>query len=314
MKKGGEHILIVEDSEFNARLLSLAVAELAAVTVVVSGEEALAAMAERDFDVVLLDIMLPDIDGFEVCRRIIEDKGTAAPAIMFVTSLDDSEDEERGLSLGAVDYIYKPIAGPIVRARVNNHLMLSRARRDLLAANEELTRLATIDPLTGIYNRRHFFDLMEREQARAERYQQDYSLMGLDLDHFKSINDTYGHERGDAVLIAVTKAWTRTLRTHDILGRVGGEEFLMFLPQTNGEQAVMAAGRILEATRALEIEDGKGGKFGITASIGIAVPDERCTQSLTICADKALYRAKEDGRDRAVSLSWDTCCGAAAGD
>lgn len=308
MANHAECILIVEDSEFNAQVLSKAVSKLAPVKVAKSGNEALDMVAERDFDVVLLDIMLPDIDGFEVCRRIIETKKTNAPPIIFVTSRDDVEDEEKGLSLGAVDYIYKPVVSSIVQVRVNNHLLLGRARRELLAMNAELERLATTDSLTGIYNRRHFYELMEKELARAGRYKQEYALLALDLDHFKSINDSYGHDRGDAVLASVAVAWTGILRTNDILGRVGGEEFSIFLPQTNKEQAMVAANRLLEVTRELEIPDGNGSSFGVTASIGIAFPTGECRQSLTICADKALYEAKNAGRNQAVCCSWTANC------
>ncbi len=303
-----ESILIVEDSDFNAQVLSKAVSKLVPVTIAKSGAEALDLVAERNFDVVLLDIMLPDIDGFEVCRKIFEMKGPATPSIIFVTSKDDVEDEEKGLSLGAVDYIYKPIVSTIVQARINNHLQLSRARRELVAANMHLTRLAATDPLTGINNRRHFFELMENERARAERYEQDHALMALDLDHFKSINDSHGHDRGDAVLKAVADVWTKALRSHDILGRIGGEEFSAFLPHTNKSQAEATANRMLEAMRQLEIADGKGGVFGVTASIGIAIPGKNCRKSPNICADRALYKAKDGGRDRVVSCSWAAEC------
>lgn len=309
MASHAEHILIVEDSEFNAQVLSKAVSNLAPVTIAKTGSQALDLMAGQDFDVILLDIMLPDIDGFEVCRKIIEIKKSVTPHIIFVTSRNDVDDEKKGLSLGAVDYIYKPIVGSIVQARINNHLMLSRARRELLAMNAELTRLATVDSLTKVYNRRHFYELMEKELARASRYEQGYALIALDLDHFKSINDTHGHDRGDAVLKAVTGAWTDTLRTNDILGRIGGEEFSIFLPQTNKSQAEVAAERLLEATRKLKISDGNGGYFGVTVSMGIAFPAGECRQSLIICADKALYQAKDGERDQAVCCSWTENCG-----
>jgi len=243
-----DHILIVEDSNFNAQVLAHAVSGLAPVTIVETGAEALSAMAAHNFSVVLLDIMLPDIDGFEICRKIISDKGTDAPAILFVTSLEHSDNEEKGLKLGAVDYIEKPIVASIVKARVNNHLNLARARKDLLAVNAELSRLATTDFLTGTNNRRHFFECMDSELARAKRYGHDYALLAIDLDHFKAVNDTFGHDRGDAVLTAVSDAWQKALRAHDILGRVGGEEFSVFLPHVDTGQAMATAERLLAAT------------------------------------------------------------------
>jgi diguanylate cyclase (GGDEF)-like protein len=304
-----QKILIVEDSKFNAQILSKAVVSLAPVNFAVSGEEALGMLGEDDYDVVLLDIMLPDIDGFEVCRQVIENKKKNAPAIIFVTSLDEAEEEEKGLSLGAVDYLYKPIVNSIVCARVNNHLQLASARRELLAVNEELKRLSSTDSLTGVNNRRHFFESMDKEIGRAQRYNQNYALLALDLDHFKAVNDTYGHDRGDAILTGVCHAWTQVLRTHDILGRTGGEEFLIFLPHTDKSQAEVVTQRLLEATREMKIPDDKGGIIKVTSSIGIAIPDENCTKTLQVCADKALYRAKEDGRDRAVcALPAPQCC------
>jgi diguanylate cyclase (GGDEF)-like protein len=300
LQSPGDKILIVEDSKFNAQILSKSVSTLAQVSFAANGEEALEMLNEENFDVVLLDIMLPDIDGFEVCRRVMENEEKVAPAIIFVTSLDDADDEEKGLSLGAVDYLYKPIVSSLVRARVNNHLQLSRARRELLSLNKELERLSSTDPLTGVHNRRSFLEMMEKEIGRAERYKQNYALLALDLDHFKSINDTFGHERGDAVLVGVSEAWMGILRTHDILGRTGGEEFLIFLPHSDKGQAEVVAQRLLDATRNLNIPDGKKGTLKITTSIGVAIPDPNCKKTLSICADKALYRAKAEGRDRYV--------------
>jgi diguanylate cyclase (GGDEF)-like protein len=178
----------------------------------------------------------------------------------------------------------------------------------VLLWNRRLKRESRVDSLTGVNNHRHFFELMEKEVARANRYEQNFAVLALDLDHFKSINDTYGHDRGDAILKAVASAWTGTLRTNDILGRIGGEEFSILLPQTNKEQAVVAAGRLIEATRELKIPDGKGGSFGVTASIGVATPGKECWQSMSICADKALYEAKNAGRDRVVCCSWTAHC------
>ncbi|MBT3238573.1 MAG: diguanylate cyclase, partial [Rhodospirillaceae bacterium] len=298
-----ECILIVEDSEFNAQVLAKTVSQLAPVIVAASGNEALDLMRTRVFDVVLLDITLPDIDGFEVCRKIVEAQGPDAPSIIFVTSKDNVEDEEKGLSLGAVDYLYKPVVGSIVQAKVKNYLSHSRARRDLIDKNAELNELATIDSLTETYNRRHFYELVDKEISRATRYDQDYAVIALDLDHFKSINDTHGHDRGDAVLKAATNAWAGVLRANDILGRIGGEEFSIFLPQTNKEQAMVAAERLLGATRDLGIPDGNGGSIGVTVSMGLAFPSDDCSQSINICADKALYEAKNAGRDRAAICS-----------
>lgn len=300
MPQHTEHILVVEDSEFNALVLVRAVSDLASVTVAKNGAEAFEALAKQDFAVILLDIMLPDTDGFEICRRVIAEQGATAPAIMFVTSLDNAEDEAKGLSLGAVDYIEKPIVASLVRARVINQLNLACARRELLELNEKLTRLATTDSLTGINNRRYFFELMENELERATRYEHDYALMALDLDHFKKINDTFGHERGDAVLEAVASAWSTVLRTHDILGRIGGEEFSIFLPHLGKAEAMATADRLLAAARALQIDDGQGGILSITVSIGIAISATDSDEPLTIRADKALYQAKESGRDRAI--------------
>lgn len=300
MPQHTEHILVVEDSEFNALVLVRAVSDLASVTVAKNGAEAFEALAKQDFAVILLDIMLPDTDGFEICRRVIAEQGATAPAIMFVTSLDNAEDEAKGLSLGAVDYIEKPIVASLVRARVINQLNLACARRELLELNEKLTRLATTDSLTGINNRRYFFELMENELERATRYEHDYALMALDLDHFKKINDTFGHERGDAVLEAVASAWGAALRTHDILGRIGGEEFSIFLPHLGKDEAMATADRLVAAARALQIDDGQGGILPITVSIGVAISATDSEEPLTIRADKALYQAKESGRDRAI--------------
>lgn len=309
-------ILIVEDSEVEAKALVCLLDELANIAYAANGADALELFEQGDFDVVLLDIMLPDMDGFEVCRRMQELRSnTRQPSIIFVTALEDMESERQGLELGAIDYVSKPFSAPGVRARVRNHLMLSRARQDLREKNLELERLASIDPLTNTDNRRAFEEKAVQELDRVRRYGRPITLLGLDLDHFKSINDTYGHDAGDRVLKAVTVCWRDQLRNLDIIGRTGGEEFSILLPETDGVNALRVAQRLVEATRALEVELDGGETLNFTVSVGLASRMDDGLSSLDDLmkwADKALYAAKNGGRDRVVGcflsgdeVTWD---------
>jgi diguanylate cyclase (GGDEF)-like protein len=238
--------------------------------------------------------------GFDVCQKIAGVFPPGESSIIFVTALHDAQSEEHGLLLGAMDYILKPFSPPAVRARVRNHLALSRTTRELRRANEKLQQLAALDYLTGTFNRGHFEMLVTRELERAERSGQPGALLIIDLDHFKRINDTHGHAAGDQVLVAVTDAWSRELRACDVLGRIGGEEFAVFLPETGSAEAAAIAGRLLQRTRDVIIH-GEGNQIlRVTASIGGTWPEDGPIdlKAMMKTADRLLYQAKQAGRDR----------------
>lgn len=294
-------LLIVDDEPTNIQALGHLLKDDYRIRVANNGEKALALAAEgapERPDLILLDIQMPGIDGYEVCRRLKEDPHTSDIAIIFVTALDDARDEEHGLNLGAVDYIARPFNPAIVRARVNTHVKLKR-RTDLLE------QYAMLDGLTGIHNRRYFDEHLDRETRRSQREGEPLSLIMLDIDHFKGFNDHYGHGAGDRCLQKVAETLARTLnRPGDTLCRYGGEEFVALLPGTPTSGALEVAERLRSAVeeRALAHEHSSAGPV-VTVSLGAATFDPAGEpgadmESLLARADAALYRAKNAGRNR----------------
>ena len=297
MDRERQRILIVDDMPTNIRILGEALRKDHAVSIATSGEQALAAALGGDPpDLVLLDIMMPGMDGFEVCRRLKGDPATKSIPVIFVTALNEDLDEERGLSLGAVDYITKPFSLPVVLARVRNHLELARKTR-------MLERLALVDGLTEVANRRSLDEALEREWRRARRSGTGLAAVVCDIDHFKAYNDNYGHGAGDICLRQVAQALARAVsRPGDVLGRYGGEEFLALLPETGLEAARDVAERMRLAVydRALPHAHSSAADR-VTLSLGAAAmtPDgEHEPADLLKAADQALYRAKKAGRNR----------------
>jgi diguanylate cyclase (GGDEF)-like protein len=296
------NILVVDDSPENLQVISAVLKQDYRVKVAINGERALAlATAAEPPDLILLDVMMPGMDGYEVCARLKQNPVTARIPVLFVSSRDDEEDEARGLSLGAIDYIVKPIRPSIVQARVRNHIELKRSR-DLL---EQLT---TQDHLTGISNRRRFDDSLAQEWQRAAREQTPLSLVAIDIDHFKAYNDHYGHPQGDQCLIRVARALvTCVTRPTDLVARCGGEEFAGLLPSTDSAGAARLAGQMRAAIEAEGLEHARSPTHPhVTISLGVAtvVPQaEESAQLLVDLADAALYEAKGAGRNAFVARS-----------
>jgi PleD family two-component response regulator len=224
MADGGT-ILIVDDETTNIEILAELLASDYDVIFATSGEEALAIVESARPDLILLDVMMPDIDGYEVCARLKKSASSKDISVIFITGLGDLEAETRGLSLGAVDYVTKPINPAVVRMRVRNHIELKIAR-------DELARLAATDGLTGLANRRRFDQVLATECSRLRRSKGRLSLIMIDIDHFKAFNDTYGHVAGDGCLRQVGGAIGSVIhRTPDLAARYGGEEFSCILPE-----------------------------------------------------------------------------------
>lgn len=301
MTKQPRHkLLIVDDQPVNVRVIAEALRDQYELYFATSGARALEIVDGGGIDLVLLDVVMPEMDGFEVCRRLRDDERTSRIPVIFVTAREEVEDETRGFDAGGVDYITKPIRPPIVRARVRNHLEL-KENRDLLE------RLASIDPLTGIPNRRAFDSAIEQEWARAARAGQSLSIAIVDVDDFKKYNDTYGHAKGDACLRLVARALAITAhRPGDVVARYGGEEFGIVAPETTarGMREVLAG--LISQVAALEIEH-KASRCApyVTVSIGAVslVPGrEELPGPAIATADRMLYEAKDGGRNRAVQL------------
>jgi diguanylate cyclase (GGDEF)-like protein len=289
-------VLIIDDVPTNIQVLAEALRQEYRVRVATNGHDALNVIAQTPPDLILLDIMMPDMDGFEVCRHLKADTATSRIPILFVTAKDDVEDEERGLNLGAVDYITKPFHLPVVRARVRNHMQLKRTV-------DQLERLAHVDGLTGIANRRRFDEALDLEMRRCQRANQPISLLLLDIDHFKQYNDYFGHGMGDLCLTQVAASLSHNVaRAADLVARYGGEEFAVILPQTDCEGARQIAERLRERILALNIPHSPStGQAIVSISIGVAclVPDTATPPAdLVNAADKQLYAAKHAGRNR----------------
>ncbi len=289
-------ILVVDDDSLIRQLLSALLAPFGDVVVETSGAEALQQIEQIKPDLIVLDVQMPGMDGYEVCKRLKENETTASIPVVFLTASSSNEDEERGLEIGATDFIRKPISPQIVRTRVSNILNLQSATR-------QLELLASTDPLTGAYNRRHFMETGNSELLRSKRYNHAFSVLMLDIDHFKSVNDKYGHNIGDEALIQTVRVIEETLRGEDTLGRLGGEEFAVLLPETDVSQAGLLADRIRVAIDKIVIETDT---YALTFTMSIGATelreDDKHLDDLLKRADEALYQAKDRGRNRVISI------------
>lgn len=291
-------ILIVEDEIINIHSLSRILRATARLCFATSGAEALELAESLKAEIVLLDIMLPDISGFEVCKRLKNNPATSKCTIIFVTSLDSDEEEAHGLRMGAMDYIKKPFDPTIVRERVQNQLNLTLAYR-------ELEELSTTDFLTGAFNRRYFTEISTTELKRHQRHNKNTSVMILDIDHFKEVNDTYGHSVGDRALRHLVQICRDNLREEDIFARYGGEEFCILLPETDASTAREAAERLRQSIENTPMELDEQ-HLHLTVSIGLSGIEARENPAIDYWlkrADQALYRAKEAGRNQVISCA-----------
>lgn len=289
-------VLIVDDVLDNIQILHEILKQEYEVFFAMNGVQAIDVAHQVLPDLILLDIMLPDVDGYEVCERLKKDKRTQEIPIIFLTAMTEVEDETRGFAAGAVDYLTKPIRAPIVRARVRTHVELKR-QRDVLA------ELSTVDGLTGVRNRRRLDEYLLQEWGRARRTHKPISVILIDIDFFKMFNDHHGHAAGDECLKRVAVALdTAMLRSSDLVARYGGEEFACVLPDTDWQGAMVTATRLMEQVRALNIPHLRSQVADrVTISLGVAatVPWERAVLAdLMLVADESLYASKREGRNR----------------
>jgi len=299
-------ILVVDDEKFNRTVLADLLKGEYTVVLAKDGKQGLdKAHSEYPPDLIILDIMMPGMDGYYACQKLKESPLTRDIPVVFVTARQDAEDERHGLSVGAIDYISKPFSPAIVLARVHNHLALAHARQKLAEAhamlaikNKELEGLATHDSLTGLSNRFALDKAMNFELKKAERYERPLSLIIMDVDNFKKVNDNYGHPIGDQVLKQMAALIRDSVRESDIPGRWGGEEFLVICPETDSTGA-----RILAENLRKHIENNAFPVPGkITVSLGCATLTAKdSVENLIKRVDQRLYKAKETGRNRVVA-------------
>jgi len=307
-------ILVVDDDTDNLVILLNLLSNKYKVLIAKSAELALDILQENsNIHLILLDIKMPKVDGYQLCQQIKNDHRNADIPIIFVTSLNDSQDEAKGFQLGAVDYITKPITPEILLSRVQTHISLftnqnklqqtikslQEREQDLKIAKAELEKLAATDPLTQLHNRRFFMKFADNEFYRFKRYQHYFSIIMIDLDFFKKINDSYGHLGGDTVLISFSKMLKDLIRSHETIARYGGEEFILLLPETVENGAIIVAERIRTSLEQLAIPCADS-IIKVTASIGVTSSNtkDKNLQQIINRADQALYQAKENGRNK----------------
>lgn len=289
-------ILVVDDQPLNIRLLHELLRNEFDVFMATDGLQAITKAQSLSPDLILLDVVMPGMDGYEVCLRLKADPITSEIPIVFVTAHFDESEEVRGFELGAVDFIHKPINPIITKARINNQLVL-RQQKELLRS------IALIDGLTGIANRRKFNEELQADWMQCARAQQFLSLLIIDVDLFKLYNDRYGHQLGDSCLQLIAQTIKHSLnRPYDLAARYGGEEFACILPHTDLNGATYIAEKILSNIRNLKIEhiDSEIDQI-VTVSIGVAatIPQLDAQPPLLLqTADQQLYLSKQNGRAR----------------
>lgn len=297
-------VLVVDDVEDNIVLLTFELEDEGFEVIPAhSGHECLERVNDVEPDIILLDIRMPGISGLETLEQLKADERTREIPVVMVSANTADNSVVRALDLGAHDFVSKPIEYPVLSARMRSALRLVNARRALVRANEELERLATQDPLTDSYNRRHFFTLSEAEFAKSQRHGRPLSVLMIDVDLFKVINDTYGHAAGDQALRVVTDCCRQATRESDILGRLGGEEFALACPDADIDGAFALAERIRQTCENNKIETDNGQSFSMTLSAGVTTitPEDKSFDQILQRADNLLYQAKALGRNRSVA-------------
>jgi two-component system cell cycle response regulator len=250
-------------------------------------------------DVVLLDVEMPGLDGYTVLRILREDAELSEIPVVFLTAHAETEDVVRGLQLGAHDYLRKPFEPSELIARVSAALRVKSLQDELRRRNAELETVTRTDALTGICNRRHLEERLHGMLAAARRHRQPAAVLMIDVDHFKRVNDTLGHAGGDAVLRQVAERLHRRVRLEDVVGRWGGEEFVVLSDATDAAAAEVLAGRLLAAVGGSPFAIEGADDVGVTVSIGCAAGTDDA-EALLRRADTALYEAKSNGRNRVV--------------
>lgn len=296
LEKDRPRLMIVDDQPVNIKALFEIFHLDHEVFIATSGTQAIEIAHKSLPDLILLDVVMPDMGGLEVCRLLKNDPETGAIPIIFVTAQDSPEDETRGLGAGAVDFITKPVNPAIVRARVRTHLIL-KAQSDLLRS------MVFIDGLTGVANRRRFDECLNAEWFRCRRHKMSLALFMVDIDHFKKYNDLYGHQAGDVCLQNVAAILNEQVgRSYDLVARYGGDELVCLLPGIDMPGALNKAQKMIQALfeRSLPHADSETARV-VTISLGVAVTIpglERQPDELVAAADAQLYMAKENGRNQ----------------
>ncbi len=294
-------ILVVDDMTTTLLLIHDLLKDTYEVKIAKSGTKALEILeSPNDIDLILLDIEMPDINGYDVCKRIKNNETIKNIPIIFITGRTSQEDEEYGLNLGAIDYITKPFNKAIVKLRIKNYL-------NLKIKNDMLEKLSMYDGLTNIRNRRFFDETFEKTFSEIKRDKKSLAVLMIDIDFFKPYNDNYGHGQGDETLRKVAKALEKTIkRASDFVARYGGEEFVILLKDINKDGVEAVANNLLNAVRELKIthEFSKIENY-VTVSIGVSYynsSSDITKLELLLKADETLYNVKNSGRNNFAIL------------
>ncbi len=294
-------ILVVDDMTTTLLLIHDLLKDTYEVKIAKSGTKALEILeSPNDIDLILLDIEMPDINGYDVCKRIKNNETIKNIPIIFITGRTSQEDEEYGLNLGAIDYITKPFNKAIVKLRIKNYL-------DLKIKNDMLEKLSMYDGLTNIRNRRFFDETFEKTFSEIKRDKKSLAVLMIDIDFFKPYNDNYGHGQGDETLRKVAKALEKTIkRASDFVARYGGEEFVILLKDIKKDGVEAVANNLLNAVRELKIthEFSKIENY-VTVSIGVSYynsSSDITKLELLLKADETLYNVKNSGRNNFAIL------------
>lgn len=305
-------ILVVDDVAVNVQLLTTYLTSVGYNVIAArDGQEALEKVAACNPDLVLLDVMMPKFNGFEVCERIKADETTRIVPVIMVTALNEIEDKIKATEAGADDFVSKPFNKLELLTRVKSllrikelHDQLNAKVKELEEAQERLRQLAITDGLTALFNHRYFKEHLEQELYRASRHHSEVSLIMIDIDYFKRYNDTFGHPAGDVLLRAVARILKENIRKIDIAARYGGEEFALVLGETNKTAASMVAEKMRRMVETSPFEGLPAHNNGhITISLGIATfpLDATNPNDLIAMADQRLYQAKQRGRNQVVA-------------
>lgn len=329
-------ILVVDDSSTNLKVVGRMLNDAGyETTFATQGRQVLPRVEQVQPDLILLDLMMPDMSGITVCQQLQNHPDYRNIPVIFLTASQAQEHVLEAFEIGAVDYVTKPFQKPELLARIKTHLLLKHTSNQLKHASQELQtalekaeRLAQTDALTNVSNRRYFFELAELEYVRSQRYGLVFSALMVDIDYFKAVNDTYGHQMGDRVISTVAQTLAETLRQVDLIGRYGGEEFALLLPETPLIAAATVGERLRQQVANLsfpiQAEDeppvlpmteplpnnGSSGSatrqipaLQVTISVGVAEyhKEDRRIDDVLERADQALYQAKSNGRNQCCS-------------
>jgi len=304
-------VLVADDMPLNRKLQKTYLREVGyQVVLAEDGIDALRKIREESPDLVLLDVMMPRMDGFQVCRHIKNNLLTRSTPVILVTALNEIEAKIKGIEAGADDFISKPFNKLELMARVKSLLRIKHLNKELQSkiyllekAQKKLKKLAITDGLTGVFNHRFFKEQLIKEIIRADRHKKQISIIMLDIDYFKSYNDTHGHPAGDSVLKSIAEILIKNIRNIDIAARYGGEEFAIILVETDKTSAGIVANKLKRLVEDYKFQYERTQPNGkITISMGVATfPDNGKTpDDLISLADQRLYRAKKQGRNKVV--------------